>query len=92
MARAVASGRVPARAQRRPLGGRIARGILPIYTGLAVLYLLLPIAVMILFGFNDIQGRFNFTWQGFTLRHWLDAFRFPAMVDALRISLIVAAV
>ncbi len=77
---------------RRPLGLRISRWILPVYTALAVAYLLLPIAVMILFGFNDNQGRFNFTWQGFTLRHWLDAFRFPAMVEALKVSLIVAVV
>jgi spermidine/putrescine transport system permease protein len=82
----------PAKIHERPLGASIARWALPIFTALAVGYLLLPIAVMILFGFNDNQGRFNFTWQGFTLRHWLDAFRFPAMVDAVRVSLIVATI
>ena len=61
-------------ARRRPLGQRIGRAILPIYTGLVVLYLFLPIVVMAVFGFNDIEGRFNFTWQGFTLEHWQNLF------------------
>jgi spermidine/putrescine transport system permease protein len=43
---------------------------LPVYTAVVLLYLFFPIAVMMLFGFNDIKGRFNFTWQGFTLDHW----------------------
>lgn len=41
--------------------------ILPGYTWLVVVYLMLPIFVMILFGFNDTGGGFNFRWQGFTL-------------------------
>ena len=81
-----------AAAHVRPARARLARWVLPVYTGMAVTYLLLPIAVMILFGFNDNQGRFNFNWQGFTLRHWQDAFRFPAMVAALEVSLVVAVV
>ncbi|HET9461365.1 MAG TPA: ABC transporter permease [Gaiellaceae bacterium] len=40
------------------------------YAVLVVLYLLLPIAVVILFSFNDPVGRFNYVWQGFTLEHW----------------------
>jgi spermidine/putrescine transport system permease protein len=82
---------VPTR--RPPPGKRILRGVLPAYTGLVVLYLFLPIVVMAVFGFNDIQGRFNFTWQGFTLEHWQNLFnRFPALNQSLINSLIVAAV
>jgi len=92
MARSEALAHPFAPTRRRPLGALISHLVLPVYTALAVAYLLLPIAVMILFGFNDNQGRFNFTWQGFTLRHWLDAFRFPAMVEALQVSLFVAVV
>jgi spermidine/putrescine transport system permease protein len=66
--------------------------ILPIYTGLVIAYLFLPIAVMILFGFNDLRGRFNFTWQGFTVRHYGDLFIFPELTVALKNSLLVAAV
>jgi spermidine/putrescine transport system permease protein len=77
----------------RPLGSRIRHAILPTYTGLVVLYLFLPIVVMAVFGFNDIEGRFNFTWQGFTLEHWASLFsRYPALNQALVNSLIVATV
>jgi spermidine/putrescine transport system permease protein len=93
MATAAAS-RPGALAERsRPLGARIGRAILPVYTTLVVLYLFLPIVVMAAFGFNDIQGRFNFTWQGFTLEHWQNLFsRFPALNQSLINSLIVAAI
>lgn len=78
---------------RRPLGTRIRSALLPVFTALVVLYLFLPIAVMILFGFNDIQGRFNFAWQGFTLDHWANVFnRYPQLNQALINSLTVAIV
>ena len=54
---------------------RLKRMILPMYLGFGLLYLFLPVLVVILFSFNDNQGRFNVRWQGFTLRHWLDPFR-----------------
>jgi len=73
-----------------PLGRRFSQWVLPIYTALAVLYLFLPIAVMIAFGFNDPRGRFNFTWQGFTLEHYTTVFAIPALTNAMRNSLIVA--
>jgi spermidine/putrescine transport system permease protein len=79
---------------RRPsLGLRISRSILPIYTALVVAYLFVPIVVMIAFGFNDPQGRFNFTWQGFTLEHWQNLFnRYPALNEAILNSLTVAVI
>jgi spermidine/putrescine transport system permease protein len=72
---------------------RRRRGVfLPIYTGVVIAYLFLPIGVMILFGFNNIKGRFNFTWQGFTLRHYRQLLKIPALAEALRNSLFVAAI
>jgi spermidine/putrescine transport system permease protein len=83
--------RVPER--RRSLGLRASRALLPIYTGLVVAYLFVPIVVMIAFGFNDPQGRFNFTWQGFTLEHWQNLFnRYPALNESILNSLTVAVV
>ena len=77
----------------RTTGQRVRRAVLPVYTGMVVAYLSLPILVMILFGFNDIQGRFNFAWQGFTLEHWGNVFtRYPALNQALINSLTVAVV
>ncbi|HVM25005.1 MAG TPA: ABC transporter permease [Candidatus Limnocylindrales bacterium] len=84
--------RPPAPAPRKAWTSRAGSWILPIFTGLAVLYLFLPIAVMIAFGFNDPAGRFNFTWQGFTLHNYATIFRFPQLTEALINSLIVATI
>jgi spermidine/putrescine transport system permease protein len=61
-----------------------------IAAGLVVLYLLIPIAVIFVFSFNDPQGRYNFTWVGFTLQHWGNAFGLSDLTDALLTSLKLA--
>jgi spermidine/putrescine transport system permease protein len=66
--------------------------ILRFVAALVLLYLFLPIFVIILFSFNDPQGKFNYSWQGFTLKNWADPFKYPALTDALKLSLNVAAV
>jgi spermidine/putrescine transport system permease protein len=48
----------------------VKRHALTVYALLMVAYLLLPIAVVILFSFNAPKGRFNYVWQGFTLDNW----------------------
>jgi spermidine/putrescine transport system permease protein len=63
---------------------------LRVYTFLVIVYLFVPIAVMILFGFNNLKGRYNFTWQGFTLRHYRQLFKYPGLSSSLRNSLIIA--
>lgn len=90
-----AKGAVVGRSQPRLLqrlarvAGRIA---LPVYAVLALAYLFAPIAIIVLFSFNDVRGRFNFVWQGFTLDHWLEPFKIPALTDAMILSLKIAAV
>jgi spermidine/putrescine transport system permease protein len=54
---------------------------------LVLVYLFVPVAVVVLFSFNDAAGRFNFTWQGFTLDAWRDPCRVPGMCDAVTASL-----
>lgn len=66
--------------------------ILPTYTGLVIFYLLIPIVVMMLFGFNDYPGKFNFVWEGFTLEHYRNLFSIPELTQALRNSLVIAAI
>jgi spermidine/putrescine transport system permease protein len=61
-----------------------------IYAGLAIAYLLIPIAVIIFFSFNNPAGRYNFTWVGFTLDHWRNAFGISELNDALFTSLRLA--
>jgi spermidine/putrescine transport system permease protein len=63
---------------------------LSIYALLAFLYLLVPIAVVIAYSFNDPKGRFNFTWQGFTFKNWLHPFAYPGLGPAVRLSLEIA--
>jgi spermidine/putrescine transport system permease protein len=81
--------------ERRPSGGRPpsdkVRGVLlAIWSGLALLYLFIPVFIVVLFSFNANKGRFNFTWQGFTLKHWAHPFADPDLAKALTTSLEVA--
>jgi spermidine/putrescine transport system permease protein len=64
--------------------------LLGIWSALALLYLFIPIFIVILYSFNDNKGRFNFTWQGFTLKHWAHPFANSDLTTALQHSLIVA--
>src|SRR4051812_22953252 len=79
-----------------PAGGghatrdRLRTWLLGIWTVLALLYLFIPVFIVILFSFNDNKGRFNFTWQGFTLRHWQHPFADPDLSKALPSSVEIA--
>jgi spermidine/putrescine transport system permease protein len=76
--------------RRVPVIVRLARALLPIYTALAVIYLFLPIAVMVLFSFNNPLGRQNITWQGFTIENYFDLWNRPDITNPMLASLIVA--
>jgi spermidine/putrescine transport system permease protein len=73
------------------LGRRLIDGGLNLYALLALLYLLLPILIIIVYSFNDPRGRFNFIWQEFSLGAWKDPFAVPGVGDALVNSLQIAA-
>jgi spermidine/putrescine transport system permease protein len=68
----------------------LRRGLLGAWSALALLYLFVPIFIVVLFSFNDNRGRFNFTWQGFTLDHWLNPFENPDLAVALKNSVLIA--
>jgi spermidine/putrescine transport system permease protein len=65
--------------------------LLNVFAGLSLIYLLVPIAIIIVFSFNNPRGRFNFIWQEFSLEAWKDPFGVPGIGDALRNSLEIAA-
>jgi spermidine/putrescine transport system permease protein len=69
---------------------------LGVWSGLALLYLFLPIFIVVLFSFNDPKGRFNYTWQGFTLDHWKHPFEVEglstAVMNSIEIALISTAI
>jgi spermidine/putrescine transport system permease protein len=69
---------------------RLRTGLLGVWSGLALLYLFIPIFIVVLYSFNDNQGRFNFTWQGFTLKHWAHPFSNHDLTVALQNSLVIA--
>jgi spermidine/putrescine transport system permease protein len=93
---AAAAGAADVRPVRHPralaLGRRLLDQSLNIYAGLALLYLLLPIAVIVAFSFNDPQSRFNFVWHGFTLDNWKHPFDVPGLTEAMTNSLKIAAI
>ncbi len=78
-------------AKHRPPGRRGGK-FLPIFTGAVILYLFIPVFVMALFGFNDISGRFNFAWQGFTLDHYKNLFEIPELTEALKNSFVIGVI
>ena len=70
----------------------VRRHLLTVYAMLAFAYLLVPIGIVILFSFNDPAGRFNYTWQGFTLDHWRNWDGVPGLRDAMVLSIEIALV
>jgi spermidine/putrescine transport system permease protein len=69
---------------------RLDSSALYVFTGFAVIYLLLPVFVIILFSFNDPAGKTNTTWQGFTLKYWMDPLGVPGIANAVFLSLVIA--
>ena len=68
---------------------------LPLIAGLYIFWSVMPVAIAILFAFND--GRSRTTWQGFSLRwFWTDqnlsVFHDPALQGALKHTLFLAVI
>ena len=72
------------------------RHALTVYAVLVVGYLMLPIAVVILFSFNHPTGRFNYVWHEFTFDnwfHWNDVLGIQdAIVTSLEVGLLATIV
>jgi spermidine/putrescine transport system permease protein len=77
----------PDRRHRERKGGR---RLLAGYTWLVILWLVFPIIIMIIFGFNATTSKFNFRWQGFTLYWYRHLFAIPDLTNALVNSLTIA--
>jgi spermidine/putrescine transport system permease protein len=86
---------VPTARERSVLAGALAfvrRHVLTVYSLLFFAYLLLPIAVVMLFSFNNPTGKFNYTWQGFTWDNWRYWDGVPGIRSAIFLSLEIAVV
>ena len=71
----------------------LRRNALPIYAGLAVAYMLIPIVVIAVFSFGEApKDKLTFGLdEGFTLEYWRTVFSLPQLNDALTTSLRLAA-
>jgi spermidine/putrescine transport system permease protein len=77
---------------RRRLGRIADRWLLPLYAAGVTAYLILPVAVMILFSFNDPTGRSNLNFRQFSLDAWLNPLGRPGLADAVSNSIVIAAI
>jgi spermidine/putrescine transport system permease protein len=90
---------LPATRSERPQKARRSRTrfgdkLLYSYTWLIILWLMAPIAVMILFSFNNTPGRYNTTWRGFTTK-WYSSSKlgeFSDLTAAVKASLEIVVV
>jgi len=70
---------------------RLGEMIVPVFAGLAFLYLLVPILYTVAFSFNDSR-RTNLVWRGFTLDNWKNPCGAPQVCEALVNSLQVGVI
>lgn len=68
---------------------KFLRLIQPVFVAMIYLFLYLPIIVMVLFSFN--KSRISVRWEGFSLYWYEKLFQTPEILEALRVSLLVAA-
>jgi spermidine/putrescine transport system permease protein len=68
----------------------VKRHVLTAYSILFFAYLLLPIAVVVVFSFNHPTGKFNYTWQGFTWDNWRYWDGVPGIRSSIVLSLEIA--
>ncbi len=71
---------------KRVWGDRALAG----FSILVLFYLFMPIITIVLFSFNDPNGKFNLQWEGFTLANWTDPFANGQLTSAMRYSLKIA--
>ena len=86
---------VPRQRERNVLAaafGFVRYHVLTVYSLLFFAYLLLPIAIVVVFSFNHPVGKFNFTWQGFTWDNWRYWDGVPGIRSAIFLSLEIAVV
>jgi spermidine/putrescine transport system permease protein len=84
---------VPRQRERNVLAaalGFIRYHVLTVYSLLFFAYLLLPIAIVVVFSFNHPTGKFNYTWQGFTWDNWRYWDGVPGIRGAIILSLEIA--
>ena len=70
----------------------LGKAFVPVVGTIGLIYLLLPIAHVILFSFNEKRGRNNIVWNGFTLANWQNPCGAPQVCTAFSNSIMVGLV
>lgn len=81
--------------ERRVRRRRWTRFVLPAYSWLIIAYLVFPIAVMILYSFNQVNTglpQVSFAWNGFTLRWYREWSSVPQLTSSFWLSVRLALV
>ncbi|HEV7950861.1 MAG TPA: ABC transporter permease, partial [Glaciihabitans sp.] len=76
---------------RRAQTFSLGRWLLPVYSVLALTFLLVPIVYTFVFSFND-SGKSNIIWSGFTLDNWLNVCDAQGVCAAFGTSVLVGVV
>ena len=76
---------------RDPVAGGWRGRVLELVAGMVLLYLFVPVFVIVLYSFNKPEGRFNFVWKAFSFDAWREPFKYQSLVDAMELSVKVAA-
>ena len=84
------AGRAPRESTASRTWAFVKHHVLTVYALLAFTYLMLPIAIVIAFSFNNPQGRFNYTWSSFTFDNWKNWDGVPGLRSAMVLSLEIA--
>jgi len=71
----------------RTVSGRLRENLVWIAAVAALVYLLIPNLIVVLFSFNKPNGRFNYTWTRFSTDAWMHPCAAPGMCEALTRSL-----
>jgi spermidine/putrescine transport system permease protein len=79
----------PAPAPRRRIG--LGTWLLPTYSAIALVFLLIPIVYTIVFSFNQ-AGKSNIAWNGFTLSNWTNVCDQQDVCSAFATSILIGLV
>jgi spermidine/putrescine transport system permease protein len=77
----------PAPLRRRTPLEWVRENIIALVAAAAFAYMLLPNIVVVIFSFNNPNGRFNYQWTKFSFDAWLNPCAAPGMCSSLSLSL-----
>ena len=86
------SGSRPGRRLRSPVVSVVRDNVIWLAAGAALIFLLLPNVIVVVFSFNKPNGRFNYTWQRFSLDAWEHPCGAAGMCQSLSLSLKIGVV